>query len=64
MKTIIKNIFIDIYADDMKNLGFQRKGSIFHRLVNNEILQFLNYRTYAGDVKSQYSLHSFHVVNL
>ena len=41
-------LFKTIFTPEMESMGFLRKGSVFHKLVNEKILFLVGYRTYSG----------------
>jgi len=41
-------MFLELYEPVMKSKGFHRKRHIFHRLVNNKIVQMLSYCMFSG----------------
>ncbi len=46
--TTFAKTFIEVYAPTLEAMGFKRKRSIFHRLVNDQIVQVLSYKLYSG----------------
>ena len=46
MKNSISRSFIEVFEPAMKSKGFIRKGKVFHRIVNNKIVQCLGYYSY------------------
>ena len=40
--------FWEVYTPTMEGKGFKRKRSIFHKLVNDKIVQALSYKQYSG----------------
>lgn len=45
--TTFTKTFIKIYAPTLEAMGFKRKRGIFHRLVNDQIVQVLSYKIYS-----------------
>jgi hypothetical protein len=43
-----KTVFLSVYEPVMSEMGFQRKRVIFHRLVNEKIIQMLSYTKFSG----------------
>jgi len=50
-KDSIKNTFIEVFEPAMFNKGFKRKGNVFHRIVNDKIVQLLSYYKYNGQTR-------------
>ena len=44
----LNKVFIETFEPVMKSKGFQRKGKIFHRIVNGKIVQLLSYYKFSG----------------
>lgn len=44
----IKNAFIEIFKKSMSYLGFNNKGKIFHKIVNNEVVELVSYVTFSN----------------
>ena len=44
----LQSVFVETFEAAMKEKGFMRKGSMFHRIVNGEIVQLLNYFKFSG----------------
>ena len=42
-----KKVFLSVYEPVMSDMGFKRKGVIFHRLVNEKIIQLLSYTKFS-----------------
>ena len=47
-KNSISRSFIEVFEPTMFSKGFKRKGKVFHRIVNNQVLQLLSYYKYMG----------------
>lgn len=43
----IKNVFIEVFEKIMADLGFNVKGKIFHKMVNNEVVILVSYVTFS-----------------
>lgn len=53
----INRAFVEEFEETMKAAGFARKGKIFHRIVNGQIVQLLSYTKFSGpDFTIQFSI--------
>lgn len=42
----IKKAFIENFKNELQDLNFQLKGKVFHRVVNNELVELISYTTF------------------
>ena len=47
-KSNISRTFIEVFEPIMTSKGFKRKGKVFHRIANNQVVQLLSYYKYMG----------------
>ena len=53
----INQVFVEVFEPTMKAAGFARKGKVFHRIVNGQIVQLLSYTKFSGpDFTIQFSI--------
>ena len=58
-KAQLKTVFVNCFINDMESMGFNLKKSIFHRAVNNEIVQLVSYTAFNGQFTIQFEIIPF-----
>ena len=53
MKTFAE-IFVEVYTPTLETMGFKRKRSVFHKLVNDKIVLALSHRRYGPEFTIQF----------
>lgn len=41
-------VFYSVFDESMKTLGFKRSGKIYHKMLGNQVVGMLSYRTYSS----------------
>lgn len=44
----IKNAFIEVLKESMSDLGFNNKGKISHKIVNNKVVELVSNVTFSN----------------
>jgi len=58
----INRAFVEVFEETMEAAGFARKGKVFHRIVNGQIVQLLSYTKFSGpDFTIQFSIYPLYL---